>query len=732
MATLRGRVARVTFRNPENGYAVLRLEAQGRTPSGARNREGRVTVVGVMPQCNVGEELAFGGEWIEDARYGTQFRAETATPLPPVGERGITSYLSGGLVRGIGPRTAERIVEHFGADTLTVLEEAPERLTEVLRPALAQALADAWRAQQDSRHALIFLQEQGVSGRMAQRIHEQLGMETIPAVQANPWTLANEVYGIGFRRADEIARNMGKPADAAERLRAGLRFALSEMTKEGHVFAPREQLLEKAADLLTLDDPTALEAVLDGALQAGDLVREDGIEVEGQVAIYLPEWQRAESEAARRLGELARTPSTLSQRAARLDWARLTPALATKDDAGLTAEQEGAVQAACAHKLSVLTGGPGTGKTTTLKGVIAALETLKVSVALCSPTGRAARRLAQASGRNASTIHRLLGYSPAEGFERNEDNPLELDALIVDEASMIDLQLFHYLLRALPPAAHLLLVGDVDQLPSVGAGNVLRDVIACGLARVTRLSFIFRQDADSGIVSNAHRINRGQMPLLDNRRAGDFFFLETDAERIVADVVGLVRTRLPRRYGLDPLRDIQVIAPMYRGAAGINALNEALQGALNGDRRRAAREIGGRSFRVGDKVMQTRNNYEKEVFNGDIGFIHAIDENAGGFEVVMDGRFLFYEWVEAEELLQAWCISTHRSQGSEYPAVVMPLLTQHYMMLQRNLLYTAITRAQRLVVIPGSRAAIGMALRNNQVAERHSGLVPRIQAMSAG
>ena len=732
MATLRGRVARVTFRNPENGYCVLRLEAQGRTPPGARNREGRVTVVGVMPQFNVGEELEFVGEWIEDVRYGTQFRAETATPLPPVGERGITSYLSGGLVKGIGPRTAERIVEHFGADTLTVLEEAPERLTEVLRPALAGALAAAWRAQQESRHALIFLQEQGVSGRMAQRIHEQLGMETIPAVQANPWTLADEVYGIGFRRADDIARNMGKPADAAERLRAGLRFALSEMTKEGHVFAPREQLLAKAADLLALDDQAALEAVLGRALQTGDLVREDGIEVEGQAAIYLPEWQRAESEAARRLAELAHTPSTLSQRAARLDWARLLPALATKNDAGLTAEQEGAVQAACAHKLSVLTGGPGTGKTTTLKGVIAALETLKTSVALCSPTGRAARRLAQASGRSASTIHRLLGYSPAEGFERNEDNPLELDVLIVDEASMIDLQLFHYLLRALPPAAHLLLVGDVDQLPSVGAGNVLRDVIACGLAQVTRLSFIFRQDADSGIVGNAHRINRGQMPLLDNRRAGDFFFLETDAERIVDDVVGLVRTRLPRRYGLDPLRDIQVIAPMYRGAAGINALNEALQGALNGDRRRADKEIGGRSFRVGDKVMQTRNNYEKDVFNGDIGFIHAIDENAGGFEVAMDGRFLFYEWVEAEELLQAWCISTHRSQGSEYPAVVMPLLTQHYMMLQRNLLYTAITRAQRLVVIPGSRAAIGMALRNNQVAERHSGLVPRIQALPAG
>ena len=732
MATLRGRLARVTFRNPENGYSVLRLESEGRTPPGARNREGRVTVVGVMPQFNAGEELEFGGEWIEDARYGTQFRAETAAPLPPVGERGITSYLGGGLVKGIGPRTAERIVEHFGADTLTVLEETPQRLTEVLRPALAQALAEAWRAQQESRHALIFLQDFGVSGRMAQRIQQQLGAETVPAVQANPWTLADEVYGIGFRRADEIALNMGKARDAAERLRAGLRFALLEMTREGHVFAPREPLLERAAAQLGLDDDVGLEAELERALQGGDLLRDEGIDADGQAAIYLPQWQRAESEAARRLCDLARTGSTLSRQAARLDWPRVLPALATRDAAQLTAEQRGAVQAACAHKLSVLTGGPGTGKTTTLKLVIAALETLRARVALCSPTGRAARRLAQASGRSASTIHRLLGYSPAEGFDHNEDNPLKLDALIVDEASMIDLQLFHYLLRALPPEAHLLLVGDVDQLPSVGAGNVLRDVIGSGLAQVTRLSYIFRQDADSGIVSNAHRINRGDMPLLDNRRAGDFFFLETDAERIVGEVVGLVRTRLPRRYGLDPLREIQVIAPMYRGAAGINALNEALQAALNGDERRAVKEIGGRSFRVGDKVMQTRNNYEKEVFNGDIGFVRAIDDNAGGLEVLMDGRTLFYEWTEAAELLHAWCISTHRSQGSEYPAVVMPLLTQHYMMLQRNLLYTAITRAQRLVVIPGSRAAIGMATRNNQVAQRHSGLVPRIQAARAG
>ena len=731
MATLSGRVARVTFRNPENGYSVLRVEAQGKTLPGARNREGRVTVVGAMPELNPGEEVEFGGAWIEDAHYGTQFRAETATPRPPVGERGITNYLSSGLVKGIGPRTAERIVEHFGADTLTILEQEPERLTEVLKPPLARALSDAWQAQQASRHALIFLQNYGVSSRMAQRIHEKFGMETIPAVQANPWTLADEVFGIGFRRADEIALNMGKPADATERMSAGLRFALAEMTKEGHVFAPRDQLLEQAARLLGLDEDVALEAVLAQELQAGELRREEGVSADGQEAIYLPRWQRAERDAARRLCALAQTPSQLGARARGLNWSQVLQALAAQSAEELTQQQRGAVEAACVHKLGVLTGGPGTGKTTTLKLVIAALVSLQARVALCSPTGRAARRLAQATGRKASTIHRLLGYSPAEGFGHNEDNPLKLDILIVDEASMIDLQLFHHLLRALPPAAHLLLVGDVDQLPSVGAGNVLRDVIGCGLAQVTRLSVIFRQDADSGIITNSHRINQGEMPLLDNRRSGDFFFQETEVDQVVSEVVGLVKTRLPGRYGLDPLRDIQVIAPMYRGEAGINNLNEALQQALNGNVRMAGKQIGARSFRVGDKVMQTRNNYEKEVFNGDIGFIHAIDENAGGLELVMDDRFLFYEWAEAEELLHAWCISTHRSQGSEYPVVVMPLLTQHYMMLQRNLLYTAITRARRLVVLLGTRAAIGMALRNNRVAERHSGLVPRIRALRA-
>ena len=728
MATLSGRVARVTYRNPENGYSVLRLEAREQTPAGARNREGRVTVVGWMPELGPGEEVAFGGEWVEDARYGTQFRAETAEPLPPVGERGLTSYLSSGIVKGIGPRTAERIVEHFGLDTPAILESEPERLTEVLKPALAQALARAWAEQQGVRRAMIFLQEFGVSSRMAQRIHERFGAETIAAVQENPWTLADEVFGIGFRRADEIALGMGRPVEARERMRAGLRFALTEMTREGHVYAPRGPLLEKTAALLRLEEDVALEAALDQALRAGELRCDAGIAREGQDAVYLPRWQRAERDAALRLCALAETPSGLGERARAQDWPRLLRALAAHSVEELTEQQRGAVEAAGAHKLSVLTGGPGTGKTTTLKLVIAALESLRAKVALCSPTGRAARRLAQATGRSASTIHRLLGYSPAEGYGHNEDNPLKLDLLIVDEASMIDLLLFHHLLRALPAEAHLLLVGDVDQLPSVGAGNVLRDVIDSGLAQVTRLSLIFRQATDSGIVSNAHRINRGEMPLLDNRSAGDFFFQETEAAQIVDEVVSLVQTRLPRRYGLDPRRDIQVIAPMYRGEAGIHTLNEALQQALNSGARVAGVQLGKRLFRVGDKVMQTRNNYVKEVFNGDIGFLRAIDETGGGFELVMDGRTLYYEWAEAEELLHAWCISTHRSQGSEYPVVVMPLLGQHYMMLQRNLLYTAITRARRLVVLLGARAAIATALRNNRVAERHSGLVARIRA----
>jgi exodeoxyribonuclease V alpha subunit len=727
MDTLNGTVERVTYYNPENGYSVVKIAPDGVVKKAAVANDGTIAVVGSMPELNPGEAVEFTGEWVENPRYGLQFRAEQVTPIVPTSQQGLTHYLSSGIVRGIGPRTAERIVEHFGADTLHVLNHEPERLSEIVKPSLAKTLAAAWAENQTSRQVMIFLQGYGVSSKMAKRIFDQFGSMTVEVVQNDPYVLADEVFGIGFIKADQIALNMGIAADSPQRLRAGLSYALNQLANDGHVYAPRPQLLDTTVELLRVSESDLLETVLDQQLLAGDLISDVSVTHTVEPAIYLPLFYRAETSAAQRLHRIANTPSALTEQAAKLNWPGFLADLLDHNDIDLTAQQQGAVQAAFTHKVSVLTGGPGTGKTTTLRTVIEALASLKYTFALCSPTGRAARRLAEATGYDASTIHRLLGYSPAEGFSYDEDSPLEIDVLVVDEASMIDLLLFHNLLRSLKPEAHLLLVGDVDQLPSVGAGNVLRDVIDSGVAHVTRLEVIFRQSEDSYIILNAHRINQGEMPLTDNQSRDFYFFGAEDPHEAANLVVDIVQNRLPEKFGFDPVVDVQVIAPMYRGPVGVTALNEALQQALNGDARTAFKKIGERVFRVGDKVMQTRNNYEKDVFNGDIGRIYAIDDLGGGFEITINDQFQYYEWVETEDLIHAYCISTHRSQGSEYPVVVMPLLTQHYMMLQRNLLYTAITRAKQMVVLVGTRRAINMAVRNNKVAERFSGLVNRLR-----
>ncbi len=574
---------------------------------------------------------------------------------------------------------------------------------------------------------MVFLQGYGVTAKMAHRIYEQFGSLTVSSVQDNPYVLADEVFGIGFIKADQIALNMGLEEDSPQRMRAGLSFALNKMAQDGHIYVPRPQLLETTVELLRIPRTETLETELDEAVQAGDLIAD--FEVTGGVepGIYLPLYYHAEKGAADRLRRIANTPSKLTEHAGEINWPQFLADLLGDSDVHLTEQQQSAVRAAFTHKVSVLTGGPGTGKTTTLKLVIEALDSLKYDFALCSPTGRASRRLAEATGYPASTIHRLLAFSPGEGFSYDEESPLEIDVLVVDESSMIDLLLFYNLLRALKPETHLLMVGDVDQLPSVGAGNVLRDVIDSGLAHVTRLEAIFRQSEDSYIVVNAHRINHGEMPLTDNQSRDFYFFGEDDPVQVADLIVDIVQHRMPEKFGHDPIQDIQVIAPMYRGPAGVTALNDALQRALNGETRTAEKKIGDRVFRAGDKVMQTRNNYDKDVFNGDIGYIHGIDFEGGGFEVIMNGRYQYYEWIETEDLMHAYCISTHRSQGSEYPVVVMPLLTQHYMMLQRNLLYTAITRAKEKVVLVGTRRAIQMAVHNNAVAERFSGLVTRLK-----
>ncbi|MFN8379958.1 MAG: ATP-dependent RecD-like DNA helicase [Anaerolineae bacterium] len=726
--TLIGAVERVTFYNPDNGYSVIKVKPEGKFPKQVA-RDGTLTIVGTMPEVNPGQRFEFVGQW-EESKYGTQLRVEQLTLVMPTTEDGLVAFLASGIAPGVGKRTAQRVVDYFGEDTARILDNDPDRVYEVpkLMRSQAESLIKGWQTNGTIRRTMIFLQGYGVTSKMATRIIEHYGAATVNKVQQDPYQLADEVFGIGFIRADEIARAMGLDPDDPRRIRAGLHYALSQMTKEGHTYYPRGELVTRTNELLRIDHSARIEAVLSQQLFAGDLMNDESAgSAISKDAVYLPDYYHAEINAAEQLRLLSTTRSELVKAASDLQWGRFFERLAYGQPVDLTEQQTEAVKAALLHKLSVLTGGPGTGKTTTVNMVIRALEALKVKYALASPTGRAAKRLTETTERPASTLHRLLGFGP-DGFEHDDNNPLEVDFLIVDETSMVDLMLLENMLNALKPTTHLLLVGDVDQLPSVGAGNVLRDIIDSGLAHVTRLDAIFRQKESSYIVVNAHRINHGEAPFIDNRSDDFYFFGAEDPQEAGSLVVDIVRNRLPARFGIDPLRDVQVIAPMYRGPAGVHALNEALQKSLNGDSSQAQQELGGRKFRVGDKVMQTRNNYEKEVFNGDIGTITGIDFQERALEVVIDDQYLYYEFSEAEELIHAYCISTHRSQGSEYPVVVMPVLTQHYMMLQRNLLYTAITRARQIVVLVGSRKAVHIAVQNNKVATRYSGLLPRLKA----
>ena len=729
---IQGAIERITYFNEENGYSVLRITPDKRYAR-AQARDGTVTVVGIMPALQEGESAQFSGAWVNDDRYGFQFRAEQTIPIAPHTTKGIISYLSSGIVKGIGPRTAEKIVKHFGEETVEILDNEPQRLHEVpaLKTKLADNLIDAWTANRITRNLLIYLQGLGISARIARRIVNEYGAQTRTIVERNPYQLAEDVFTIGFRKADQIARNLGIEVDAKYRLRAGLHHALNELSRQGHTYAPSDELIESACELLGVEDKQALKIALQGQVTAGKLMEDRlpaGPLAEPTHSIYLPRFYHAETAVASRIHALIHSQSIIMKDHQGTNWSRFLRKLSASNQVALSPQQQGAARAALTSKISVLTGGPGTGKTTTLQMLIHALNDGDYAYKLASPTGRAAKRLSEATGAPASTIHRLLGFS-AEigGFEHDEENPLPVDMVVIDEASMLDLQLFHSLLRALPASAHLLLVGDVDQLPSVGAGNVLRDVIESGIASVTRLDQIFRQDDDSHIVSNAHRINEGLEPYTGNESKDFFFFNIAEPDAAADMLVDIVRARIPARWGLDPVRDIQVISPMYRGQIGVDNLNNRLQQELNDDLRMAHVKLGGRVFRVGDKVMQTRNNYEKDVFNGDIGFIDSIDDDENSLEVVMDGSYVAYDYSETDDLMHAYCISTHRSQGSEYPAVVMPVATQHFIMLQRNLLYTAITRAKRLLVLVGTRRALAIAVKNNKVAERHSGLLLRLR-----
>jgi exodeoxyribonuclease V alpha subunit len=724
--TLDGSVERITYYNEDTSYCVLRLRPHQFRLGGG---DQLITVVGTMPEVQPGESVRLLGAWTTHPKHGRQFRAENVTQIRPASAEAIRRYLGSGLIKGVGPVTARKIVDFFGNETLDILDRAPSRVLEVpgVGKHRAGLIAEAWAEQQHIKEVMLFLQGHGIQTGLAVKIYKQYGNESIPVVSRDPYRLARDIRGIGFRTADKIAQDLGLPHDSPNRIAAGIIFALNEASNDGHVFLPRDHMVETAAEMLELETD-AVEASIERLRSQGELFSEIVPDNLAQVeAIYIPPMYYSEKGAAARLRTLRDHDGS---RLAGLLWDKI---LAQGPDGGpvaLTPQQQDAVRQALTHKISVLTGGPGTGKTTTLRAVITALERARKHFMLASPTGRAAKRLSEATGHSARTIHRMLGYSPGEhAFLYNEDNPLDTDMLVIDEASMIDLNLFYNLLKALNPDTHLLLVGDVDQLPSVGAGNVLHDVIRSGVGPVTRLNVIFRQAETSQIIANAHRINQGEMPAYARDTSGDFFLFPVDDPQAGAELlVNIVQERIPRQFGFDPLRDIQVLSPMYRGPVGVAALNDVLQATLNPQTGRIAeRRLSGRVFRKGDKVIQTRNNYDKDVFNGDIGRVHSLNMTDQQIIVTIDDRLVKYDWSETDDLTHAYCISVHRSQGSEYPCVVIPVVTQHYMLLQRNLLYTAVTRARQLVVLVGTQRAIAIAVKNDQVAKRWSALDWRIK-----
>ncbi len=743
--TIRGIVERITYHNPENHYTVVRILPAGSTVSSRRRgalEENLVTAVGYFPALNVGESLRLFGEWVVHPEYGRQFRADSHELILPTTVQGIERYLGSGMIRGVGPVTASRLVAAFGERTLEIIEHHPERLTEVegIGPVRAEVISRSLAEHKDIREIMMFLQSHGVTPGYAARIHRHYGRQTVAVIRENPYRLAEEVFGIGFRTADRIAHSLGIQPTSPYRVRAGIRHLLAEGSTEGHVYLPREALVERAASVLEVE-PELVEANLDALAADREVVVEHPEpspwprEADSGAAVYLTHLYRAETVVAERLaGLLAERPLFADPVELQSEMRRLAEAAGLE----LASEQVEAVTLATVSGVVVITGGPGTGKTTAINCLIRLFEGRGLRTLLAAPTGRAARRLAETTGREARTIHRLLeyGYSPETftlSFGRDADNPLDADAVIVDEASMVDLPLFQHLLLAVRPGTRLVLVGDVDQLPPVGPGNVLRDVIRSGVVPVVRLTEIFRQARESFIVLNAHRVNRGEMPLL-NEKTGDFFFLHREGpEVILEEIVNLCARRLPERAGLDPVADVQVLSPMRRTPIGVDNLNLELQRVLNPPRP-GLPELphGGTVYRLGDKVMQIRNNYEKGVFNGDIGQVVEVDLEEGQLAVAFPDaagvREVRYDRGDLDELVLSYAVSVHKSQGSEYPAVVMPVSTHHYVMLQRNLLYTGITRARRLVVLVGSPRALAIAVRNTRIDLRWSRLAARLTA----
>ncbi len=718
LVTLDGELQRVVFRAADTGFTVARIALVG---------GGEATAVGELGGLPEGTPLRLRGAWVEDRKFGRQFKLVGYQLRSPETLVGIEKFLGSGLIPGIGPELARRMVAHFGMDTLRLIETAPARLTEVsgIGAGRAARIAAAFAEHRHAQDVMVFLRGHGVSAAFAGRIVRRYGADAIRIVRENPYRLALEIWGIGFRTADAIAEKLGIARDAPERLRAGLIHVLGELGDDGHTHAPEDAALDRAAELLAVDR-AKLAAPVDELERAG-LVAREVLGDRGR-CVALAEITAMEHEAATAFADLLRTPT----RAVALDVERTVSEFELASGLALAPQQRRAVIAAAIDKCVVITGGPGVGKTTIIRAVVDLAARMRRTIALAAPTGRAAKRLAEATGAEALTLHRLLEYQPQTGeFARGRLDPLAADLLIVDETSMVDLALFRAVMIALKPGAQLVLVGDVDQLPSVGAGAVLADVIASGAATVVRLTEIFRQAAQSRIVTSAHRINRGELPDLDGGVAtSDFYFIARDEPVAARDtVIELVAERIPARFGFDRVADIQVLVPMHRGDLGTAALNAALQAKLNPARPEAGELTRGeRVFRLGDKVMQVKNDYDRGVFNGDIGVIDAVDVEAAKLRVALgDGRAADYERADLDQLIHAYAVSIHKSQGSEYPAVIIPLATQHFMMLGRSLLYTAVTRGKRLVVIVGSRRALSLAVKNATARARWTWLAERIR-----